>query len=310
MAALSLTWDVERVVCRDALFRHLSAITMTLKSIKFGLLTILILSLSSIASAMTITDFSTWTLVEDPAHPGMSGTIDGPSQASLVRTGPIPNGTDIGFASVNGSTVAASSAGWYFSPTQDFRIAIDFSADVRSDSIGVGVFGFGIGEDASGANSAGVGLLSLYDIQAGFLATGRTNDVDEAAQYFSTEPLLPGNTTRTGQAVGRMFLNYDSSAGDVTLGVSNTVGAIQPDEIQTLIGIANGWSGRPLLVSFFLRSQEVPMVHPELREGATNVQVGPLVVLQGVPLAIPEPTTSLLAILGALGVWAVKKGTR
>ncbi|QDV75269.1 hypothetical protein [Botrimarina mediterranea] len=275
----------------------------------YRLFALAMLLMSSVATAASITDFSNWTLVEDPAHPGMSATIDGPSQASLARSGPIPNGADIGFASVNGDTVSTSDAGWYFSPDQDFQIAIDFSSITSAGSVGAGVFGFGVGEDASGSNSAGIGVMSIDSIQAGYLAAGRVNDIDVIGQFFSTEPLLPGSAIRQGQAVGRMFLSYDSSTGDVSLGVSNTVGATQPEEAQTLSGIAESWSGRPLLVSFFLRSQQVPMVHSELRDGATNVQVGPLIVLHGTPITIPEPTSGVLAILGALGVLAVKKRT-
>lgn len=254
------------------------------------------------ASASSITDLTTWTLLEDPPHPRMSGFVSGPNSALLDATGPVPSGTDIGYASVNGADVASSTAGHYFDPASDFAVAIDFDILTRSTT-GAGGIGFGIGEDAGGTDSAGVGLGFINAALVSFATAGRVNDADEPLQLFATGP---DATSSAGGGImnadGRFFVEYVASSGDVIVGVSTTPGAATPDETKTLTGIAAQWDDEPLLVSFFSRSQAVLIV-PGLESGLVRTTFSDVTVLSGTPIpAVPEPSAAILASLALLAV--------
>ena len=128
--------------------------------------------------AGSITDFFNWTQVQDPPHAGMTGGVDTALQVTLTATGAVPAATDIGYQSVNGVDVAGSTAGNYFSPAQDFQIAVDFNVSTLS-SVGFAAIGFGIGEDGAGMNSAGPLLAIANGTAFGFLGGARTNDVSQ-----------------------------------------------------------------------------------------------------------------------------------
>ena len=69
----------------------------------------IVIAISISASAHAgIIDLSQWTLVQVPPHLQLTSTIDSNTQISLKAAGgPIPNGTDIGYQSVNGFDVGA-----------------------------------------------------------------------------------------------------------------------------------------------------------------------------------------------------------
>ena len=71
----------------------------------------LLLLLQNITAAGPISDLNTWTLVEDPAHPNFSSSVDSPSQITLSASGAVPNATDIGYQSVDGATPGTSTSG-------------------------------------------------------------------------------------------------------------------------------------------------------------------------------------------------------
>jgi hypothetical protein len=239
---------------------------------------------ASIASAASITDFSQWTRIADPPDPNMTGSITGGgTSASLVATGVVPSGTDIGYASVNAGTVSGSTTGYYFSPASSFEVAIDF--DLQSALVigGVGI-GFGIGEDTGGVDSAGVAMAAVNGSPVAYGTAGRVNDVDQSPTLFATSPTL----------TGRMFIRYESATGSVVAGIG-PAGAVAPVETQTLTAIQNLWDDEPLIVSFFLRSQAISVI-PAHTSGMTTAVFSNFAVLSGTPILVPEPAAAALAI--------------
>lgn len=268
-------------------------------------------TLSGIAFATSISDFESWQLVEDPPHSGMVATLDGiggklgaitppgpKTSALLCATGAVPSGTDIGFASVNGFDAASSNAGYFFDPADDFFVAIDF--DISSTlSVGGGGIGFGIGEDIEGTDSAGVALAIVNGATSSFTTASRVANVDQ-----------PFSTIAAGFDSGRMFLEYQSLTGDVVVGLNPTLGASTPSVTTTIASVQDQWDDEPLLVSFFLRSQEVPSLLPALTSGSIEATFSNFEVLSGTPIAIPEPSTTLLAALALLASWRFPRQAR
>lgn len=255
-----------------------------------GLFVLVMALLCGAASAASISDLTTWTLVQDPAHPGMTASPVSSLGAALNANGPVPSGTDIGYASVNGANVAGSSAGYYFEPAEDFEIAVefDFSGEL---SRGTGGLGIGIGEDVDGTDSAGVGLVFINGDAASFATAGRVDDVNQPSEAFG------GAFTN-----GRFFLRYESATGNVSVGVTRLGSFPSPDVFRTLTGIQKQWDDEPLLVSFFLRSQTLGPIRG-LSSGQVNAIFSNFRVLNGTPLTIPEPTTTVLATLALFAPW-------
>ncbi|MEQ8846529.1 hypothetical protein [Botrimarina sp.] len=242
------------------------------------------------ASAATITDLTTWTLVEDPAHPNMSAVQDSLLLSTLAASGAVPSGTDIGFASLDGADAGASLSGYAFDPAQPFSVAIDFDVSAV-DSVGGGAIGFGIGEDIDGVDSAGVVLGLLNGSPVAFLGSGRVGDVDVAPVSF---PVVPFKT-------GRFFVDYDP-AGPITLGINATLGAANPSMTQTLNGLPAQWDGEPLLVSFFLRSQSAGPISG-FASGEVTAVFSNFAVTSGAPFAVPEPS-ALAGVVSLVGLAA------
>ena len=246
---------------------------------------------STLSGAAPITDLAGWTLLQDPPHPGMTGSVGVSGEASLLASGAVPSGTDIGYASVNGPDVAASTAGRYFDPAAAFSVAIDFDVSATG-SVGAGAIGFGIGEDAAGADSAGVGLVIVNGAPTAFGTAARVADVDQPIEAFPTLPF----------SSGRFFVSY-SPAADIVLGVNATPGAAAPSLTRSLSGLQAQWDGEPLLVSFFLRSQSAPPLAGALGAGQLGAVFSNFQVLSGTPIAVvPEVSAAGLiawAIAGA-----------
>lgn len=240
------------------------------------------------AVAGSITDLGQWRLVEDPPDARFSGSAAGSTIELSARGGPIASGTDIGFQSVGGDTVLSSKAGFYFSPTESFSLAIDFSLRFANAPSGVLAIGFGIGEDIHGTDSVGVAMLTNDGAPYGtFSAAGRTNDANLV-------PLPIG----VGAALqGAMFLTYDALSGDVILGAAQTAGAAGPVATATYGGIQNGWDDEGLLVSVFLRSQTFslpPFIsEPAWQGGDADASFFNLRVLSGTPIEIDAPAANI-----------------
>ncbi len=239
--------------------------------------------------AANITDFFEWTQVADPPHPGMTGLINDATTATLTATpippDVIPAGTDIGYQSVDGQDVASSTNGFYFSPAEDFQLAVDY--DVTSTgSVGFAGIGFGIGEDRDGMDSAGMGLAINNGTATGFAGAARIGDATQSPLLFGAAATLSG----------RMFVGYDSATGDITVGINATPGAATATESQTFAGIQQNWNDAPLLASFFLRSDQVLIFNP-LSAGTLDAVFSNFEVLSGTPLQVPEPASAALMLL-------------
>ncbi len=235
-----------------------------------------------------IIDFAEWTQIQDPADANFVGSVDSASQITLSAIGgPVPAATDIGYQSVNGNTAADSTSGYAFDPSADFSVAVDFSLSVSGIG-GLGV-GFGIGEDQNGSNSAGVAMLTANGMPLlSFVGAARIDDVNETPQLILA-----------AQNSGRLVVSYIAASGDVQVGVS-TNGDDTPEGTVTFFGIQNSWNNEPLLPSFFLRSDNT--LGSAWTSGTADAVFSGFHVIDGIPIAIPESSTLLLATLGLLGL--------
>jgi hypothetical protein len=230
-----------------------------------------------------IIDFNRWTPVEDPAHPKFIGSIDSASQVTLSAIGgPIPAATDIGYQSVDGQTPAASTQGYFFDPAADFSVALDFSMEFANPN-GTLAFGFGIGEDRDGSNSAGATLVTVNGNPFSFAAAARIDDVTQ-----TPKPILV-----TLQNSARLIASYDAASGDVTLGVDTNFDSIVEGS-ATFAALQNDWNGDSLLVSFFLRSDDG--LAPAWSSGTADVTVTNFQVISGSPISVPEPQSAVVLL--------------
>ncbi|MEL7473359.1 MAG: GC-type dockerin domain-anchored protein [Planctomycetota bacterium] len=203
------------------------------------------LALFGTAASAQVSDFTFWTLAEDPADPGFNA-VAATTSATLTTAGAsVPLNTDIGFQSVTGLTAGTSAGGFAFVGDQDFSLAIDYDFSSAGFALGVLSFGFGIGLDGAGANSAGVGFVTQNGSPFGpFGGAGRQNDSD-------LDPIaLPLNAA----AVGTLFVGYEAATGNVTFGAATTPGAATPTASDTFVGIGSAWMDHKILASFFMRS--------------------------------------------------------
>jgi hypothetical protein len=237
-----------------------------------------------------ITDFTAWSQVQDPADPHFTSLVNSASSITLSASGgPVSAATDIGYQSVNGNSFTSSTAGYAFSPSSDFSVAVDFNLAV-SGSGGLGV-GFGLGEDRNGMNSAGVAMLTVNGSPSlVFAGAARINDVNQSAQPIVTVP---------AQNSGRLILSYNAASGNVVAGVS-TNGDDTPEGTTTFTGIQHSWANQPLLVSFFMRSDN--SLSTAWSSGTANAAFTNFHVISGAPIVVPEPSSWALAALATVGL--------
>lgn len=237
-------------------------------------------------AAADITDFNSWTLVEDPAHSNFGSSVDSASQVTLTANGgPIPAGTDIGYQSINGLTPATSTQGYYFDHTSDFSVVVDFNMNF-SNAVGVLAFGVGVGENEDGGNSAGATLVTNNGSPLVFGYASRTNDVNQAVGTIAGP---------TPQNSARMITTYDASSGDIVVGVSTNNDDIAEGSF-TFAGLQNDWTDGNLMVSFFIRSDQFFTLTP-WESGSSETTVTNFRVLSGTPVsAVPEPQSAILLV--------------
>lgn len=254
---------------------------------------------ASSATAASISDFSTWALVQDPPNANMTASLDSSTQTTLTANGAVPAGVDIGYQSVDGNETAGSTAGYFFSAADSFQVAVDF--DVVTDaSAGLAAIGMGIGEDGAGSNSAGPALAVVNGVASTFSGGARTGDITLPPALFGPAATLSG----------RFFVAYDSATGDVEYGVSTTPGAAAPTHTGVFDGLQNNWNDKDLLVSFFLRSDM--FIFPPLSSGTVDAVFSNFEVLSGTPVAaIPEPAAATLLLAAAAAVaWRPRRARR
>jgi hypothetical protein len=260
---------------------------------------------SSAAMAQPISNFTSWTLTQDPLNALFGGASTEFTATLTGGNGTIPAGTDVGFASVNNTTVLNSTSGNYFSAASSISLAIDYNLNVTLPAgvLTSGIFiGFGIGEDTTGIDSAGVTLGVANFVPSPLLllgATARVNDV--------TQPV--GSIAGTANSFGTFFVSYDHVSGNVTVGAANTQNAATPTGSHTFAGIANDWDGENLLASFFMRSDN-PSPAPNWTGTSAFALFSNFRVLSGAATTIPEPTTAALVLLGGLGILLRRRAVR
>jgi hypothetical protein len=237
-------------------------------------------------AAAQVTDFNSWTLLQDPPHPNFTAQVNSGSTVTLNATaGPIPNATDIGYASVNGPTVASSTAGHAFDPAQSFSLSVDYNLTFGPGATGGLAIGFGVGEDTDGANSAGAVLLTNNGSAFATSGAARINNVN-----FET----PKGLALGGPLAGTMTLAYAADTGSITATVGNTS--------ATFAAIQDQWSGTSLLPSFFLRSAAQSPLVSAWSAGTAAATFSNFTVLSGTATVVPEPTAALLMLVATLGL--------
>lgn len=255
------------------------------------------LALSSVSA--DITNFTDWTLNEDPPNANFSAQVNPDSVATLTVTGaPNISTVDIGYQSVDGNTVDLSNQGYYFDPSADFALGIDFSLGLSNSPNGGFSIGFGIGEDGLGANSVGavVASQSLGITVSALAAAGRTNDVT-FSQLFSATNLFSGS----------FLISYQESSGNISVGIGAAGSNIATEEI-TFSGLQNDWGliggDQGLIVSFFARGGNDGL-GTNFSSGTATGVFSNLRVISGDPTAVPEPAlfAPLIALAAIAGVW-------
>lgn len=251
-------------------------------------LVILLGSVCASKSFADITDFDRWTRVADPAHPGFAGSATSDFADLFAFDQPIPSGTDIGFQSVDGNSVATSMGGFYFDSAADFSLAVSFDVSFSGTPVGALGLGFGIGEDGDGRNSAGVAMVTNNGNPfLTFAGAARINDVNQTPRALSTVP---------ASLSGTLFVDYAASTGDVTVGASQTIDAAAAQGTAVYAGVQRDWEGGDLMASFFLRSQDGFGLNA-WQGGQATARFSNFRVLSGAAVAIPEPSVALAMLL-------------
>jgi hypothetical protein len=241
------------------------------------------------AGAAPITDFTSWTLTQDPPNALMNGLSTITSATLTAGNGAVPAGTDVGFASVNGTTPAGSSGGNYFAAGSSFSLAVTYNLQFTGSTLGGLALGFGVGEDSTGVDSAGVTLGTVFGSPVAFLGTARTNDAT----------LSPLNVGASNALQGTMFVSVNGVNGDVTVGASSVVDALAPQGTATFSNLLASWDNTDLIASFFIRSD-----NPSTWNGASaSAAFSNFRVLSGAPVPVPEPSALALLLLGGAACW-------
>ncbi|MEM9586609.1 MAG: hypothetical protein AAGA03_04955 [Planctomycetota bacterium] len=235
-----------------------------------------------------VADLDRWTLVQDPPHPGLTATATASAVTLSAGNVAIPSGTDIGFQGVNGQTAAVSTSGFAFDSASDVSVAIDYEWFFSGSPVGVLGLGFGIGEDRDGMNSAGVALLTSSGVPALSFGASRVADATQAPLPFSFSSLS-----------GTLFVDYYAANGDVFVGAAPTPSASAPTTGATLIGIQNSWNDQDLLVSFFVRSDQI-LPGSNWQGGQADATFSNFRVFEGTVTAVPEPIAMPLIALSGL----------
>lgn len=232
------------------------------------------------AARAQIGDFTNWFVVQDPPNARFSAATALGNATLNASGGPVTAGTDIGCQTINGTNAASSTNGYAFDPATNFTIAIDYSLALTNSPLGNLGLGFGIGEDKDGTNSAGVTIVTTnggFSVYPSFVGAARINDTTQTPSLIA----LPASLS------GSMFVTYTASTGTVTVGASYSPGVTKPAASTNFTGIQNSWSGRDLIASFFIRSQDPGWVGGNAQAVFSNFRI-----LSGTPVRIAPVVTS------------------
>jgi hypothetical protein len=213
-----------------------------------------------------------WTLIED--SPSTLSLLEQNQQLEVIASAP-PT------ADIDAIYLSNGASGFKLSATEDFKISIDYSytgAQSLGASLDVISLVLGIGRDLNGTDSAAIGVgLTGFNI-LGYAAAYRIND----QQNIVTLGIPP--------ATGNIFVSYDASEDDLTLGLTGASSHLLDD---TVVGL---WSANSLLVSFGARGEGHTLV-------SGNASLDNFLIESGTVLPIPEPATAtLLLFAAALGL--------
>ncbi len=247
------------------------------------------------AALAQITDFTEWTQITDPFDADFTGSVISTQATLTAGNGAIADMTDIAYQSVDGLTPATATSGYSFDPASDFALGIDYTLTFSGSPIGLLALGLGIGEDAAGANSAGIALGTVNGVAAGkFAGAARVGDVDKPEQ----------ETTLDSSLSGSLFVSYDATSGDITVGASQTPGAANATATTTFNAIQDEWAGGDLLVAFFLRSESPT---GWLGGGTGEAVFSNLRISEGAATEVPEPASLVLMGIGGLAMLSRKR---
>lgn len=268
------------------------------------LATFLACALTASAQA-SLSDLATWDFYRDAASATpvqtaamTSSAAPNLAQLNFIDDVDIPTAYDIGYSSIDTNTVSNATAGYAFSASQDFTIAMHFSLTLNNPGGFVGL-GLGIGEDREGVNSAGIGFGAgtFTGITTTSFAGAATNNDSPVTKSLSSavSPTVTGSTY-----AGSLTVAYDATTGDITVGAApQSVNAtpLPPTGTATFTGSTDlaDWAGDDLIVSFFLRS-DAPSIFTNWTGDSAEADFFDFTVVQGSPTLVPEPAS--LAMLG------------
>lgn len=240
-----------------------------------------------------IENFQDWTEIQDPPNGNLTAEVNSASQVTFhALGGPIPAGTDIGFASLNGYDVTTSTSGWYFDPTQDFSIAIDYSLTFDSASGGFSI-GMGIGEDIAGTDSAGILLATQNGTPLSYAAAGRVDDADSGTTLLGL----------AAQDAARFIVDYTAATGTISLGVSLDGDDVTEGSVD-FVGFQDQWDDEGILVSFFARGDNGIF---NWSSGTADAVFSDFHVISGSPTAVPEPHSFAVLSLVTAGLISLRR---
>lgn len=241
-------------------------------------------------SRADITDFTNWSIVEDPPNDNLSASVTAAEAVLVAANGAVPNAADIGYKSINGPNALSSTQGYAFSPSADFSIAVDYDWVFSGNPVGFLSLGFGVGEDDNGEDSVGAVMVTSGGSPLGNFSGGaRVDNMSEIK-----------GTAVAASSSGSLFVSYDSASGDMTIGGSQSKGAAAPDTggSATYDGIQNQWNDRDLFASFFIRSDPFTWQGG----GTAEATFSNFRILNGASQAVPEPTSLTVLFLFGTGL--------
>jgi hypothetical protein len=254
----------------------------------FAILFSVILAFSMVASTSAdITDFTSWHLVEDPADANLSASVATSTASLTAGPGSVDVGNDIGYATIDGNTASTSSKGFVFDIDNDFELAMTYDLTFGSASGALGL-GFGIGEEISGENSAGIAMITNNGSPFfNFAGAARTNNMNQAVR----------DTGLAASLSGTLFVGYDAATGNINLGAARSKEANAAEATVTYLELQDEWNDQQLIVSFFIRSDAIPILAPNgWGGGQAEAVFSNFRVLNGSATAIPEPGTWSVAL--------------